>query len=219
MTRPYCVYTPAHRGNFAGDFANPARLFDLAVNDWTGSGKFSTAAQQAEYRFAEKGHKWPTLARLLPQLPPYRYYAFIDEDIDVSVDTLNKLFQTGDLLSLSLYQPALTTRSHYSHEFSRVDPAGYVRATTFVEIMVPFFSHEALAKCAPTFTLSELGWGLEYLWNEILRSQGMAIVDRFPVTHIRPVQSNRWKNQRGETAEEECARMLAEWQAQRHSFL
>jgi hypothetical protein len=51
------------------------------------------------------------------------------------------------------------------------------------------------------------------LWNEILRSQGLAIVDCFPLTHIRPVQSNRWKNQRGETAEQECARMLEEWKA------
>lgn len=65
----------------------------------------------------------------------------------------------------------------------------------------------------PTFTMSELGWGLEYLWNDILRSQGMAIVDKFPITQIRPVQSNRWKNQRGESAEQECARLLAEWNA------
>jgi len=219
MARPYCVYTPAHKGDFAGDFANPARLFDLAVNDWTGSGKFSTAALKAEFRFALTGHKWPTLAQVLPQLPTYRYYAFIDEDIDVSVDTMNKLFQLGEALSLNLYQPALSKRSHFSHQFSREDPASFVRATTFVEIMVPFFSHAALSQCASTFTLSELGWGLEYLWNEILRSEGMAIVDRLPVTHIRPVQSNRWKNQRGETAEQECARMLAEWQARRQSLL
>jgi hypothetical protein len=79
--------------------------------------------------------------------------------------------------------------------------------------MTPFFSRDALLQCQPTFTLSELGWGLEYLWNEILRSKGLAIVDHFPVTHIRPVQSNRWKNQRGETAEQECARMLQEWKA------
>ncbi len=76
----------------------------------------------AEYRFAERGHKWQTLARLVPKLPAYRYYAFIDEDIDVSVETLNGLFQIGELLGLNLYQPALTGRSHYSHEFSRVNP-------------------------------------------------------------------------------------------------
>ena len=215
MPRDFIVYTPAHRGDFAGDFANPSRLFDLAVNDWTGSGKFSAAAQQAEFRFAEKGHKWPTIARLLPQLPRYRFYAFIDEDIDVSVDVLNHLFRTGELFGLTVFQGALTPRSHYSHEFSRVVPNSYLRASTFVEIMAPFFSHEALEKCAPTFTLSELGWGLEYLWNDILRSEGMAIVDKFPMTHIRPVQSNRWKNQRGESAEQECARMLAEWQARK----
>jgi hypothetical protein len=215
MPRDFCLYTPAHRGDFAGDFANPARLFDLAVNDWTGSGTFSAAAQQAEFKFAEKGHKWPTIARILPQLPRYRFYAFIDEDIDVSVDVLNGLFKTGELFGLTVFQGALTARSHYSHEFARVVPKSYLRATTFVEIMAPFFSHDALEKCAATFTMSELGWGLEYLWNDILRSEGMAIVDKFPMTHIRPVQSNRWKNQRGESAEQECARMLAEWNARK----
>lgn len=211
MPRDYCVYTPAKWGEFAGDFVNPSRLFDLVVNDWTGDGRFSTAAQQAEFSFAEKGHKWPTIATLLPRIPTYRIYAFIDEDIDASVETLNGLFQLGDLLGLNLYQPALTARSHFSHDCSRVKPESYVRATTFVEIMAPFLAHDALEKCAPTFTLSELGWGLEYLWNDILRSQGMAIVDCFPVTHIRAVQSNRWTNARGETAEQECQRMLAEW--------
>ena len=215
MPRDYCVYTPAKWGEFAGDFVNSKRLFDLVVNDWTGDGRFSAAAAQAEYRFSEKGHKWPGVAKLLPQLPRYRIYAFIDEDVDVSVETLNGLFQLGDLLGLNLYQPALTPKSHFSHEFSLVNPESYVRATTFVEIMAPFLSHDALQQCLPTFTLSELGWGLEYLWNEILKSKGMAIVDCLPVTHIRPVQSNRWKNQRGETAEQECARMLEEWRSRR----
>jgi hypothetical protein len=213
MPRPYCLYTPAYRGEFAGDFANPARLFDLVVNDWSGEGRFSAAARQAEFTFAEKGHKWPCIARILPKLPEYRYYAFIDEDIDAPIEIWNNLFQVGELLGLQLYQPALTMRSHYSHEFTRVSAETYVRTTNFVEIMTPFFSRDALVKCQPTLTLSELGWGLEYLWSEILRSQGLAIVDRFPVTHIRPVQSNRWKNQRGETAEQECARMLEEWKA------
>jgi hypothetical protein len=215
MPRDFIVYTPASRGDFAGDFTNPARLFDLAVNDWTGTGKFSKAAQQAEFRFAETGHKWPTAARLLPQLPAYKFYAFIDEDIDVSADTLNGLFRTGELFGLSIFQGALTARSHFSHDFARMQPGSYIRPSTFVEIMAPIFSHDALQKCSPTFTMSELGWGLEYLWNDILRSQGMAIVDRFPITHIRPVQSNRWKNQQGETAAQECERLLAEWQARK----
>ncbi len=81
--------------------------------------------------------------------------------------------------------------------------------------MAPFFSQDALDRCVSTFTMSELGWGIEYLWNDILRSEGMAIVDSFTMTHIRPVQSNKWKNSRGESAEQECARMLAEWQARR----
>jgi hypothetical protein len=215
MPRDFVVYTPASRGDFAGDFASPARLFDLVVNDWTGSGKFSAAAQHAEFKFSEQGHKWPTVGKILPQLPPYKFYAFIDEDIDVSVENLNGLFRTGELFGLSIFQGALTPRSHFSHDLARAQPGSYVRSTTFVEIMAPFFSHDALAKCAPTFTMSELGWGLEYLWNDILRSQGMAIVDKFPITHIRPVQSNRWKNQRGESAEQECARMLAEWNARK----
>lgn len=213
--RDFLVYTPASRGDFAGDFTNPSRLFDLAVNDWTGAGKFSREAEKAEFTFAETGHKWPTIAKILPKLPAYKFYAFIDEDIDVSAEALNNLFKTGELFGLTVYQGALALRSHYSHDFTRVQQGSYLRPSTFIEIMAPFFSREALEKCAPTFTMSELGWGLEYLWNDILRSQGMAIVDKFTMTHIRPVQSNRWKNQRGETAEQECARMLAEWNARK----
>lgn len=215
MPRDYCVYTPAKWGEFAGDFVNPARSFDLVVNDWTGDGRFSAAAQRAEYRFSVKGHKWPTIAAVLPQLPAYRFYAFIDEDIDVSAATIDALFQVGEVLNLALFQPALTKRSHGNHEFLFERPDSYVRATRFVEVMAPFLSHDALQKVAGTFTLSELGWGLEYLWNDILKSEGMAIVDRFPITHIRPVQSARWKNQRGESPEQECARMLEEWKNRR----
>ena len=154
----------------------------------------------------------PSLARILPQLPAYKFYAFIDEDIDAPVATLNALFKIGEERALHLYQPALTKISHGNHDFLRVVPGSDVRSTNFVEIMTPYLSHEALQKVQPTFTLSELGWGLEYLWSDILKGQGMAIIDSHPVTHIRPVQSGRWKNQRGETAEQECARMLDEWQ-------
>jgi hypothetical protein len=211
MPRDYCVYTPAKWGEFAGDFVNPARSFDLVVNDWTGDGRFSAAAQKADYRLSVKGHKWPTIAAVLPQLPAYRFYAFIDEDIDATAATIDALFQVGEVLNLTLFQPALTKRSHGNHEFLFERPDSYVRATNFVEVMAPFLSHDALHRVAGTFTLSELGWGLEYLWNDILKSEGMAIVDRFPITHIRPVQSARWKNQRGESAEQECARILEEW--------
>ena len=211
MARDYLVYTPASRGDFAGDFVNPARQFDLAVNDWTGSGRFSADAMKAEYRFAEKGHKWPTIAAILPKLPDYKFYAFIDEDIDATVDTLNALFRVGEERALNLYQPALTTRSHGNHDFLKVVPGSDVRPIHFVEVMTPFLSHAALQQVRPTFTLSELGWGLEYLWSDILKGQGMAVIDRHPVTHIRPVQSAKWRNQRGESAEQECARMLAEW--------
>lgn len=100
-------------------------------------------------------------------------------------------------------------------DFVVYTPASRLRGTTLVEIMAPFFSRAALDPRAPTSTLSELGWGPEYPWNDILRSQDMATVDRFPVTHIRPVQSNKWKNQRGESAEQECTCMLAEWQSRR----
>jgi len=201
------VYTPAKWGEFAGDFVHPGRSFDLVVNDWTGDGRFPAACRKAEYTFAEKGHKWPTIAKLLPRLPTYKFYAFIDEDIDASVDTLNALFQIGEQRALSLYQPALTKMSHGSHDFLKVIPNSDVRPTRFVEVMTPFLSHDALQRVQSTFTLSELGWGLEYLWSDILNAEGMAIIDRHPVTHIRPVQSARWKNQRGESPEQrECSK-------------
>src|SRR6188508_1803384 len=92
-SRTFLLYCPTYQGDYLGEFFGSGRLFDVALNDYSGEGK---GTEGAEYRFAEKGHKWPCLHRNLQRIgKPYEYYAIFDPDLQISTAALNSLFVTG----------------------------------------------------------------------------------------------------------------------------
>lgn len=72
--RRFLLYCPTKGSQYTGDFFGHDRLFDVALNDWTGIGM---DLEPAEYVFAERSHKWPCIKANLPKLDAqYDYYAF-----------------------------------------------------------------------------------------------------------------------------------------------
>ena len=71
----------------------------------------------------------------------------------------------------------------------RQNPDCLLRFTTFVELMAPLFSRDALRKCAATFAGNKSAWGVDFAWTSILGrpSNGIAIIDAAPVRHTRPI--------------------------------
>jgi hypothetical protein len=59
--RPFLVYCPTKAGDHLADLLSEHRLFDVAFNDYTGEGR---GTEGAEWRFCEKGHKWPCAHRI-----------------------------------------------------------------------------------------------------------------------------------------------------------
>lgn len=207
--RRYLLYCPTENGEHLGEFFGEDRLFDVALNEYTGN---ETIDSRAEWRFATRGHKWPCIAKnLLAIDSQYEVYAFLDPDIEVTTDALNRLFLVGDALGLRLYQPALSVDSFFSHPDLLQMPNSYVRITGFVEIMTPFFHRVALDACRWTFKESQSGWGLDHLWPRVLRREGMAIVDAVPVRHARPVRSQDWRLDNGRTPAQELAALRAKF--------
>ena len=194
-SRRFLVYCPTEGSQYSGEFFGSDRLFDVALNDWTGVGN---GLDQADYVFAERGHKWPCIAANLPKLHrQYDLYAFFDSDIEITTTALNRLFLIGETLGLDLFQAGLGKRSHCSHRSLFVQDRSLVRSVDFVEIMMPVFSHRALQRCTPTFGESESGYGLDYLWGHILNYQSMAVVDAVVAEHPRPVSSQHWRTSAG----------------------
>jgi SAM-dependent methyltransferase len=204
--RPFLVYCPTKAGDHLADLLSKDRLFDVALNDYTGEGR---GTADAEWQFCEMGHKWPCAQRNLSRIAQsYEFYLFLDNDIEIGVDAINTLFLTGYALRLQLFQASLTPDSTTAYPHLRWRAGSAVRFCELVEIMMPVFSRAALQTCAHTFTESESGWGLDHIWPLYLGKDGMAVIDAVQARHCRPVNSRDWVMSNGETPWEEFARVV-----------
>jgi hypothetical protein len=210
--RDYLLYTPVRAGVCRARLFQEGRLYDVAMNDYSGAA--AAEGCEAEFYFSEKLHKWPAIAANLNRLPnTYRGWGFIDDDIEVDTQTLNELFQVGEMLQLDLYQPALTQDSACSHVQLKRAPGSYVRSTPFVEIMSPFMSRRALGRFRHLFARTESGWGLDLVWSRMAVVEGlrMGVVDALPVRHAVAPRSRGWRLRDGSTPPEEMRRFVEEY--------
>jgi hypothetical protein len=203
--RPYLLYCPTNAGDHFTNFTHPERNFDVALNDYSGRGE---GMDGAEWQFQETGHKWEIAARNLLKIPvAYEFYAFFDNDIEISLLELNLLFDVGESFGFELFQCSLTEDSitAYPHLKNRAD--SLVRRTNFVEIMMPVFSHEGLIKCVHTFADSESGWGLDVVWPMYVKDMGL--VDMIQARHAGQIVSGAWKLRNGLSPHAEMEAVVA----------
>jgi len=180
----------------------------FALHDF--SGDIYCGNPIAEYKFAGRGHKWFCIKNNLPRInKEYQYYAFLDNDIEITTNQVNKLFEICDRNKLQLHQPTLTYQSCGSHLwlFKRYLSEEDVREVPFVELMMPFFHKDALLKCFNSFTETESGWGLDVLWAHLLEGK-VTVSDSVTVTHAKPVESGQWVLKNGKTAQRELNEVL-----------
>jgi hypothetical protein len=170
----------------------PARDFDLFISYY---GKTPWRhCEDADFYESRPGPKWPCIAQLLQDhaelLAGYENFWFPDDDLSASTDVVNRMFAFFNAHRLSLAQPALTRNSHFTWRTLLQEPHCHLRHTRFIEVMAPIFSRDALRACAPTFTESPSGWGLDWVWPGLCDQAGLsgiAVLDATPVCHTRPV--------------------------------
>ena len=205
--RPFLVFVSTTGASLVPRLFDPAREFDIAINDY--SGVDSGAWAEADFRFSVQGLKYRILAGTIPTILSWGHaaVALLDDDLDLDAPRINRLFRIGQSLELDLWQPA---HAHDSHNvwpvLWRVE-GSFVRRADFVEIMCPFFSRAALRTVAHSFALSESGWGLDFLWPQLLKNGRLAIVDSEPMIHTRPSASGDKPNSHGLTARQEWERV------------
>jgi hypothetical protein len=171
--------------------AGERRDFDLFISYFGACpGRYAHGCDFYEQR---SGPKWPCLGALLHEQPAlldqYDCIWFPDDDLAVDAATVNRMFAFFHASNVCLAQPALTRDSYCTWRTLRQASGCLLRFTGFVEVMAPMFSREALRVCAPTFTESPSGWGLDWLWPKLCadaRLGRMAVIDATPVRHTRP---------------------------------
>lgn len=182
-------------GTWHGDWADAARNWDLLVNYYDAR---AVSTDFGELAFAQKGTKFTAMANLwrlhAEVFLPYENVLFLDDDIDVSAETLNAFFDTATALGLDLAQMSLTSDSHCIWPALFHDPSspGY-RLVNAVEIMMPMLSHRALRMLAPSFSESVSGFGLDLLWGKRVAEAGgkAAIIDKVQAAHRKPIDDGQ----------------------------
>lgn len=170
---------------------NETRNFDLFL-DYFGD-QPNRYRDECDYYIQSKGLKWPGLYSIIENFNEliFSYDAvwLPDDDISVDTQTINEMFDLFTAYDLLMAQPALTKDSYFTHGITIVNPEFILRFTDFVEIMVPLFSKKALSKLWSIFNESQSGWGLDNVWIGHLDppEQRVAIIDKTPVKHTRPV--------------------------------
>lgn len=168
---------------------DPARTWDICVCPYQEIS--SQLSEDVPTSDVMPGQKWTGLATLFDVWDGWREYEYItlaDDDLFVMPGTWSRFFERAAHYGAQLAAPALSQDSVASHPVTVRHDGCDARRTTFVEIMMPTFRVDVLAKLLPTFaeTKTGLGWGLDYVWPALLHYQGIFVIDSTPVIHWRP---------------------------------
>jgi hypothetical protein len=176
---------------------------------------------EARYVHRLKAGKWNGLHAFFEEHPElvqaYDYYWFPDDDLALSAQDADRLLEMGRENHLDLFQPALDDKSYFTHLLTLAQTGIVLRYTNFVEIMAPVMSARLFAKALPTFAHTRTGFGLDFLWPQMVASlrpsakYGCAIIDAITMEHTRPVGSalkTTVATDGGSTGAEEMAQVM-----------
>ena len=168
MPRRYLVITPVGTEDSAHkQWIDPSRNYDLfLVNYCDNAGIFR---DDADRYFEIPGFKLQILAQAIfesrDQVRQYSAVWLPDDDLDISVAQVNRLFRLFDDNDLDLAQPAVANE-YFNHIVTHRQSGRRMRYVNFVEMMCPLFRTEVLLDQLDLFTLNQSGMGITYLWSQ-----------------------------------------------------
>lgn len=140
--------------------------------------------------YASKGFKWWLIKSFIEDniewLSQYEYIWFPDDDLEISTQDINKLFELAKKYELWLCQPSLL--GYVSHQITLPQVNYLLRYTNFVEVMAPMMSLDTVLKLKDTFDVNYSSWGLDGVWPYLLGQpkDKVAIIDSIRMKHTKP---------------------------------
>jgi hypothetical protein len=169
-----------------------ARNWDLVVS-WYGDVPYEPVAD--EQVWPQQGLKWDVYTAQLQAHPEvlekYAYFVFADDDVEITTEAINTLFETAESEKLEIAQPGLTADSYFSAIHHLRSPSFRLRYSSYVEVMFPCLSRAALLRVLPYASDTPTGQGLDLIWARLEpdNRKRAAIIDTIEMRHTRPVGS------------------------------
>lgn len=142
---------------------------------------------RADYVVNKKGFKFQNFFDFSCKYNVFHYDAvwIVDDDIQITTEQINKLFNIFDNYGLWLGQPSYDDETSSAWKISFVDNNYLLRFTNFVENGVVIISRDALKICLPTLQYIRSGWGADFVWPTLLNfpSKKIAIIDDVQCHH------------------------------------
>ena len=212
--RPYLVFCSVGRDGAVPELFGEEREFDVALHVYDDN---CPKIGEPEYQWEREGEKLNVAATLLPGIyEQYKAVAFLDDDLTVSTDQLNRLFHIPENLPyVQMWQPSLSRSSFVSWSHLITTPewetafltmcatgcTSPIRCVPFVEIMCPFFTREIMPEVMKTLDINQSGWGLDcFIWPKIAAAY---VIDNIAIGHYRPPARRERLLQNGLTCQQE----------------
>lgn len=198
-------------GNTTGVVLDAPPEFDIVVLSYTGNEYIGDLPVDHFINFKSecKGDLMLHMLNFIDtEYSTYDRVCVFDDDIDVNVSDINKMFRISDEHSLDLFSATLSHDSSHSHEWTLTQAAG-VRHVSWVEVMMPGFSKRFIDKLLPLYNAMyndlnlKSGWGVDvHFFKSVLKNIGGhgAVIDDVVVKHVRAITSNNKKYSNSFTA-------------------
>jgi hypothetical protein len=134
----------------------------------------------------------------------YGHVAMYDDDIEISVSDLNKMFRIGGEHGLDLYQASIHEDSFHMHpRFLHREEGPELVDLEWAEIMMPHFSKRFYDMVKPYFNMTISGYGQDScIWSRLVKKHGYkcCMVNSVQALHSRPITSMGRVFSNGKTA-------------------
>tara|TARA_B100001758_G_scaffold247851_1_gene267757 strand:+ start:11809 stop:13272 length:1464 start_codon:yes stop_codon:yes gene_type:complete len=161
------VYTSAgDNTDFYKHWCGNSKDYDLWVTYYgDDEKKYKLYSKHSDYITKRKGFKFQNFYDLYnnKDLSQYERIFILDDDIIISTQDINKMFNISEKYDLNICGPTFNPRCKISHPKTINNPKWFMRYTNYVEVNVPLFKKEALRRLMDVFDPKLVGWGIDRL--------------------------------------------------------
>lgn len=182
----YLVIGQVGELNLSSLYLNGKRNYDVVIHDYSKDGESEIIDNVLYIR--KKGYKFPFLKWYFENYGnDYDYYLFLDDDVYITTNDINRLFEIASNENLTVAHPSINPKNFhakmlYKQNYSKL------RYVNWLEIMACLMSSNAVLKLHTYFDENRTGYGYPDLWWKILNDKkAFAIIDEIEIIHTKPM--------------------------------
>ncbi|WP_432471661.1 hypothetical protein [Amphritea sp. HPY] len=160
----FLVFTSAGNNSNLKEWVKGKPNFDLWITYYGEKG--SLYEEVSPFYCRRSDGKFPNLHDLYTSNPgflqQYKAIFVMDDDIEISTEEINELFEIQQEYNLWALQPSFDEHGKISHRITRQTPGYYMRYCNFIEMTCPLFRTDKLLDFLDVFDPALKGWGTDY---------------------------------------------------------